>query len=178
MKVEIGEYPDWVGPYQVADKLFFFLSEDKREKIGDWIPAAPFEWYHKWFKSRHVEVKIDKWDTWSVDHTLALIIHPLLVKFRENMNGWPMNIDSADVPDSVWSDLTAEDDIREKQWQWLVDEMIWGFSQIIDEDADLQFFSEDENGKSKCDIEGMKKWSERINRSTLLFGKYYQNLWT
>lgn len=174
MKVELGEYVDWVGPYQVADKLFFFLSEDKREKIGDWIPVAPFAWYHKTFKRRHIKVEIDKWDTWSADHTLALIIHPLLVKFREDMNGWPTNLDAADVPDSVWADLTDSDDIRQKQWQWIMDEMIWGFAQIIDEEGDSQFFSETE----EFDIEGMKKWSERIDRSTRLFGKYFRNLWT
>lgn len=175
MKVEFGNYPNWVGPCQFADKLFFFLSEEKRDKIADWIPAAPFEWYHKTFKRQYIKVEIDEWDTWSADYTLAHIIHPLLVKFREQMQGWPTCLDAADVPDSVWAELTDSDDIKKKQWEWIVDEMIWGFSQIIAEESDSQFYSEKEDF---FDIEGMKKWSERVDRSTKLFGKYYRNLWT
>ena len=39
MKVYIGPYRDWIGPYQIADKIPF-LSEDTRDKIGDWLSST------------------------------------------------------------------------------------------------------------------------------------------
>jgi len=172
MKVDIGNYVNWFGPYQFADKVFFFLSEDRREKIGDWLPEKPFEVWNSWFRQRKVEVQIDGWDTWSVDDTLATIIHPLLVEFRKNINGWPTNIDSADVPDSVYQNIESADEKELKKWEWIIDEMIWGFDQIINEDlVDLV----DEG--DKFDMEKYRVWNERVNRATLLFGKYYRNLW-
>ena len=34
-------------------------------------------------------VVIDDFDIWNIDYTLARIIHPLLLRFRENMQGYP-----------------------------------------------------------------------------------------
>jgi hypothetical protein len=67
-----------------------------------------------------------------------------------------------------------------KCWDWMMDEMIWAFEQILDDDNDKQFFSgvsdtyleELENGYSemkrgpkdtfKIDHEGLTKHNERI----------------
>jgi len=38
----------------------------------------------KFDAQRKVSVQIDDFDTWSLDHTLALIIHPALVKFKQD----------------------------------------------------------------------------------------------
>jgi len=78
MKIYIGPYRDWIGPYQIADKLFFWLSKDKRFEIGGWMagPDGKDTWLQKvcvWVEShkkRKVKIRIDKYDTWSMDHTL------------------------------------------------------------------------------------------------------------
>ena len=40
-------------------------------------------------KSRKVKIKIDRHDTYSMDHTLALIILPMLVQLRNTKHGIP-----------------------------------------------------------------------------------------
>lgn len=64
---------------------------------------------------RKIKIQIDRWDTWSLDHTLALIIHPALVQFKNNNNGHP-------------SDMTGE------EWDQIIDKMISAFAEILDED--------------------------------------------
>lgn len=40
MYVKIGKYPEWIGPYQIAEKLLFWLDkyEDRRvHKFGEFL---------------------------------------------------------------------------------------------------------------------------------------------
>ena len=60
MKVSIGPYTNWIGPYQIANKIPF-LSEDAREKVGDWLAKTWVndlcEWIHS-KKHRNIKVRI------------------------------------------------------------------------------------------------------------------------
>lgn len=145
-------------------------------------------------EKRVVNVQIDPYDTWSMDHTLALIILPMLKQLRaSNTRGAPMT-DDEDVPEELRSTSAPAkrnqydvDDNHFVRWEWILDEMIWTFSQLNDHDADAQFYDiptteEGENifleiSKGKIDHEGLDKWQDRIKNGTRLFGKYYQNLW-
>ena len=72
MKVYIGPYKKWWGPYQIAN-LIPFVSEDTSEKIGDWLAKTWVNKVCEWFYSkneRKIKVRIDRYDTWSMDHTL------------------------------------------------------------------------------------------------------------
>jgi hypothetical protein len=138
-------------------------------------------------------VKIDKHDTWSMDYTLALIIHPMLIQLKETKHGAPYT-DDVDVPDELKS-TNAEpkenewdtDSLFFKRWDYILDEMIWAFAQELDEDDEKSFFDYSEaNGKSpwdegyigpKLDTEGLRKHQERKANGFRLFGRYYQNLW-
>ena len=87
------------------------------------------------------------------------------------------------------------------RWDYVMDEMIFAFQSKL-EDWEEQFTSgkndvsfveipdeKDENGDElytmeygpkhtrEYDTEGMKKYSDRINRGFRLFGKYYNGLW-
>ena len=130
-------------------------------------------------KDRKVKVKIHKYDTWNADHTLALVILPLLKKLKKYKPGAPL-VDDEDVPDKI-KVINApkkenEWDIDKfwfKRWNWVLKEMIWSFEQIIDEEAESQFFK---NGI--VDFGALKKWEDRKANGFRLFGKYYQSLWT
>ena len=37
----------------------------------------------------HKKIEVDDWDIWNVDYTLACVIHPGLLKYRENLTGYP-----------------------------------------------------------------------------------------
>ena len=97
-------------------------------------------------KNRKIEVRIDKYDVWGLDHTLALIIHPALVMLKEQKHGDPQ-VDDEDVPEELRSTAAEPtenewdtDDNWMKRWDWVLDEMIWTFEQCTyDDRGDSQF---------------------------------------
>lgn len=105
---------------------------------------------------RKVEIKLDPFDTWSLDHTLALIIHPLLIQLKDTTHGGP-EVDLEDVPE----DLVGEENYF-RRWDYVLDEMIWAFGELKKDDWSHSF---------------NKEYEERINNATRLFGKYYRALW-
>ena len=154
-------------------------------------------------QDREIDVTIDRYDVWSLDHTLAYIIHPALVKLRETKQGAP-NVDDDDVPDHLKSTNAPPkknewdtDDNWFKRWDWVLDEMIWSFKTKTDIDHDAQFYSGSHdiqfvkskeypfhsemvrgpNDTFKIDMEGLNKHEARIQNGFRLFGKYYQALW-
>jgi hypothetical protein len=143
-------------------------------------------------------VKLDEWDTWSFDHTLADIILPGLRQLKATKHGAPFTEDD-DVPEYLRSYMAQPkenewdtDSLHFMRWDWILDEMIWAFEQKVVDDADSKFFDHSEcptdptarledltNGASKVkyDSEGHRKWQERKSNGFRLFGKYYENLW-
>jgi hypothetical protein len=45
MKVKIGPYTNWFGPYQLAEKILFWKSEDDEtvDKFGEWLAHGSIE---------------------------------------------------------------------------------------------------------------------------------------
>ena len=219
MKVILSNYRNhWLSPYTVINYVFFWTDWSKcSRKKGivddkDWIdhPAwvekavlllnPIFQVWQKFLDIVHprvIYVKIDRWDTWSMDHTLAHIIHPMLVQLNETKHGAPF-VDDEDVPDEIKStnaepkkDEWDTDSNHFKRWDYVLNEMIWSFSQELKDDDEGQFFDHSECGdekfpwnkdgqyvsKIKMDEEGLKKHQERKANGFRLFGTYYQNLW-
>ena len=186
MKVNIGPYRNWFGPYQLAEKIMFWKDKDDDavfefgEKLNNTFIGDFLTWIDR-KKKRKVKVHIDKYDTWSMDHTLALIILPMLKQLRDTKHGSPA-VDDEDVPEHLRSTVTNPveewdiDDSWHKRWEWVLDEMIWAFEQLINDDNDHQFFDHSTTPIT-YDAEGHKKHSERINNGTRLFGVYFQGLW-
>jgi hypothetical protein len=151
---------------------------------------------------RKVKIHVDGYDVWGADHTIAMLVHPLLLKLKENKHGAPY-VDDEDVPEHLRSSAAKPkedewdiDDNHSKRWDWVLDEMIWAFEQCAKEDTgDDQFYSgevdwtfvkEDDkysrmeygpNHTFKIDEEGKKAHYDRIKNGHRLFGKYYFSLW-
>ena len=227
MKVVIGKYTTWIGPYQIAEKLCFWAKPELDEigmkrkpgwvhEFGRWLGEnkdGSDSWLTKvcqWVESkkkRQVYVRIDKYDTWGMDHTLAQIILPMLIQLKATKHGAP-NTDDVDVPKHLWStnaepkeDEHSPDSNHFLRWDYILDEMIFAFESKRDgtwqdkySSGDIDWTSEpcewDENGKAKmftmghgpkhtykCDYEGMAVEQARISNGFRLFGKYYENLW-
>jgi len=182
MKVNIGNYTNWFGPYQLATLLCFWTKKknpalgeseypDWVHDFGEWLahgdvvrPKAgarcrfanrPTTLLYKFFlwvdskKKRKVEVRIDRWDAWSADHTLALIISPLLGEIIKNKHGAPFVADE-DVPVHLRStsapELTQEqketggiDEHHFARWDWVLAEMKFAFDSTIDTSWEEQF---------------------------------------
>lgn len=186
MKIEIGPYRNWVGPYQIAEKILFWKDKDDDTvfAFGEWLSNTFLDNICQWIdrkKKRKVKIRIDKYDTWSMDHTLGLIILPMLKQLKATKHGSP-GVDDEDVPEELRSTTlpaSSKYDIDgnwHRRWEWVLDEMIWAFEQIIDDDNDSKFFDHSKNPIG-YDREGHKVHQERIVRGTTLFGKYYQGLW-
>jgi hypothetical protein len=194
MRVKIGPYRDYFGPYQIADKVFFWVRNYRfddplditqepwdykaREKFGDWLAETWVSGFCNWldkFKKRKVEVHIDPYDTWSMDHTLALIIHPMLVQLKKMNHGY-FSSDPEDAPQigkGEETDYGGNDTLALDRYNWIMDEMIWTFAQLVDIDGDLQFYNE----KTGYDLEASGAYQDRIKNGLRLFGKYYRGLW-
>jgi len=208
MRVKIGPYIDWIGPYQICDWLQRIgVSEDRCHALGDrlaetWVNDA-CQWIHSKHK-RKISVKLDRWDSWSADSTLAIIIVPLLKQLHATKHGAPMS-DDEDVPEGLGlrsteapakTDEWDVDGNHFKRFDWIMDEMIWAHTQLHpDTDWEAQYhtgvhdiqFKKMENGFSEMitgpndthvfDRDGYIAHSARIDNGLRLFGKYYRGLW-
>ena len=164
MKVKIGPYKYWIGPYQIAEALCFWAKKETDEhgfkrtadwvhNFGTWLAGGDDKdsWLQKfcvWIESkrkRTVKVKIDRWDTWSMDHTLAYIILPMLKQLKATKHGAP-NTDDEDVPEHLRSTAAPSkenewdtDDNWFKRWDWIMDEMIFAFECELDDSWEEEF---------------------------------------
>ena len=200
MKIYIGPYKDWVGPYQIANWLQKVgVSEDRCDKIGEYLANT---WLNKFCNYIHnkkkikMKIKIHDYDIWSMDYTLSFIILPMLKKLKEVQHGCP-HIDDEDVPEGINLRSTEAppkehewdtDDNFCKRWDWILDEMIWAFEQLVDDENDSKFFDHSEGldkglsfqesiNKLKIDRVGLENHHKRIDNGLRLFGRYYRALW-
>lgn len=154
MRVIIGPYRDWIGPYQIADYLQKVgVSEDRCFKIGEWLSKTWVNnvcvWIHS-KKKRNIKIKLDRWDSWNLDSTLSHIIVPLLKQLRDTKHGAPFT-DDEDVPEGLGLRSTEcapkenewhTDENHFKRFDWILDEMIWAHTQLHpDTDWDSQYHS-------------------------------------
>ena len=207
MKIYTSKYRNhWVSPYTILEKVLFWKDWEKIDYDTPWVDkwANRIEPFSKaWqifldFVHPRVEyVKIDEWDTWSMDHTLAPIILPMLIQLKKDKHGAPF-VDDADVPEELKSTSAPPkkeeydtDDNHFKRWDYVLDEMIWAFEQKVKDDDESQFFDHSECGdekfpwdkdgqyvsKVKVDREGLEAHQARKTNGYRLFGKYYEALW-
>lgn len=153
MKVYIGPYKNWVGPHQIANAILFWMdrNDDRVYNFGEQLDKIPgltkfCLWVEKHRRQR-INVRIDKHDTWSMDHTLAHIILPMLKQLQETKHGSPL-VDDDDVPDELKSINASPkendwdvDDNHFKRWDWVLGEMIFAFECELKEDWDEEFWS-------------------------------------
>ena len=168
MKVYISNYRDhWLSPYTILEKVFFWREIDYDEPIIEKLSNIlnPFcvAW-HKFLDFVHPRinyVKIDHYDTWSMDSTLAPIILPMLKQLRDTKHGSPQ-VDPDDLPEYMrttttedWDSQSVFDFYNEKQsdgydidgydvhkkWEWVLNEMIFAFEHMVDDEWENEFSS-------------------------------------
>lgn len=149
-------------------------------------------------KQRKIDIRIDKWDTWGMDHTLALIILPMLKQLKATKHGAPGSLPEfqqiSDQYSQLCFDFYADGnqdawDAGHKHWIEILDKMIWSFEQVLDDDWEEQYWlvkpeidwykGEEIKWKvrGECDWDGRMMHLQRINEGLELFGKYFQDLW-
>lgn len=189
----------WISPYKILEKVFFWREIEYDEPVIDrWATRLDpiMKGVEKFLDVVHPKVdyiKIDHWDTWSMDCTLSPIILPMLKQLKVSKHGAPF-VDDEDVPDNLKSTSAPPkandwdtDEFHFDRWDWVLDEMIWTFEQLSNWDHDSKFFDhgtpaenetlEESLCRIKVDQEGLDDHNARIKNGLRLFGKYYRNLW-
>lgn len=177
------DYPDYVfklgewlgyGKWRGVDEMPDFQSLTTTDEDQTWLYKF-FQFIEK-KRTRKIEVRIDRYDTWSMDTTLAHIVLPMLKQLRATQHGF-QQIDLEDVPEKMrvvdnsesyyqlqlfeYEECNPESiSVGEDQWNWILDEMIYAFSILNDDDK--VWIHEDD---------------KRVNNGLRLFGKYYRGLW-
>ena len=172
MKVNISGYPNTWWTCQIhskyMDKKYDYNwkeSNTKFEKILEKLEAT-IRWFYNntinhvvKHRKRKISVRIDREDTWSMDHTLAYIILPMLKQLKATKHGSPY-VEPEDVPEHMRlteretavfdhgsydktlnatdEEIEAASDKFHAQWIWVLDQMIWSFEQEIDEEGDYK----------------------------------------
>jgi hypothetical protein len=155
MRVNIGPYKDdiipvksWEGSYERMRAKMLGINEwdydEEHYRWYDYFIHGVFDTLYelslplnRWSNNRKrtIKVVVDDYDVWSADHTLALIILPVLQRLKEKKQGSPL-VDDADVPEELRSTSAPPkenewdtDENHHKRWAWALDEMIWAFEQ-------------------------------------------------
>ena len=140
--------------------------------------------------NQKIKVRIDNYDIWSMDDTLAHIVSPMLKLLQEKKHG-SAYVDDADVPESLQhkealedQDHPDHDDLIRKRWDYVIGEMVWSFEQKTRNhwEGDYYEFEPGATGffdlkYKKNDREGLKAHQARMSNGFRLFGKYYEALW-
>ena len=217
MIVYINNYKShWLSPYTVLEKVLFWKDWDNIEYDTPWVekwtdrlaPACRgLQKVLDFIDPKINYVKIDRWDTWSMDSTLGQIVLPMLKQLKKDKQGAPF-VDDIDVPEELRSTSAPPkeseydtDANHFKRWDWAIDEMIFAFECKSDDTWQDRFRSGDHDMKTvacswdmlgkptmyewvegpnntyKCDYDGMKVVQDRITNGFRLFGKYYEGLW-
>ena len=104
--------------------------------------------YPKKGNRRKIDVQIEKFDTWSFDHTLAQIIYPALLQLRETKQGIPSDFAMAGGEDYLEQDSfdfykeTNQEcfEKRCEQWNEVLEKIIWAFQQLTIDDYSSQYY--------------------------------------
>ena len=192
MKIKIGPYPnrwtsnihtrymnkkygyvDWPTEYTRFER-FLEKFEDLMQTIYNCTINLFLD-----RRERKVKIHIDRWDTWSMDHTLAHIVLPMLKQLKATKHGAPW-VAVLDVPKELrptkkqlmdyQKDGTTDPKFFER-WNWVLDEMIYAFDCKANKDDVYMRFD------IKTQREAMDAEQERISNGFRLFGRYYENLW-
>ncbi len=206
MKIKIGNYPSRLTcdiHTRHMEKKYGFMYADINnaptrfdnfvEVIEDRMQSVynVFNWV--WFdrRKRKINVHIDRWDTWSMDNTIAHIILPMLVQLKRDKHCAP-NVSNADVPKELRASKKQiksygkgkTDTKYFKRWDWILDEMIWAFNQKCRDDWESDYYNYEEDDTAQFglklvweDREGQNAHQLRMSNGFRLFGVYFENLW-
>ena len=136
-----------------------------RSSVTKWDRERHTTWIYKlllWIdkqknKIPRQKIVIDRWDTWSMDHTLAPIILPMLKQLKETKHG-SGQVDLEDVPEYMRTTTTEDwdqqrcfdfyhEDTEKRQydihdrWDWVLDEMIFAFDHLVDQSWEEKYSS-------------------------------------
>jgi DNA-directed RNA polymerase subunit F len=156
-------------------------------KFGDWLfDTIPYGWriYYKcsdikrWFVSSYQRMRhgVADAECWSLDYTITKFVLPRLKHFKKMER------------------YTYAPDLTPEEWEQIIDEIIWTFEYMDDEERfnpfplmndkneDLKSYlnrerTSDEKEQMKQYLERCKTFEERRQKGLQLFAQHYHHLW-
>jgi len=190
MKIFISNYRNhWISPYTIMERIFFWCDWAREdgppypEWVERWCDRIEFipkgiQWVLDRVHPRIRYVQIDRYDTWSMDSTLAIIILPMLKQLQVDKHGSPLS-DPIDCPEELWPSEESgpnngyTDNTVHERWSWILSELIWTFEHLHpDNDWEDKFHTD-----KGFDREGYQEVEDRIANGLRLFAKYYRGMW-
>lgn len=220
MKVYLGPYSNRFSGQSTRDLYYMlryvkreYFVEDQEKDFFDCIVEDFIDLYEDFvcpilnrlfLRQRKEKVRIDYYDSWGADHTIALIAHPLLVQLRESKHGTPAT-EAVDLPEGfdTSDDKHYNGTYSQRAWDYILGEIIWALHEVANEypgKEEYHFNSDQlkmesvplENGLSEIkmnyqkdpskppyyvDRKGEEEYEKRIDNGLRLLGKYFRNLW-
>jgi hypothetical protein len=159
--------------------------------------------FNKGASERKIDIHVDKWDTYNMDHTAALLIYPLLVQLKNSKHGIPSDfavVGGEDYSSQYSFEFYSETrdwafDKSCEKWDETLDRMIWSFYQVAYNDLEAQYthdkpnykWVKDENTNSTTIVQlNQKYWHDHIGNELAekkvqegldLFAKHFRTLW-
>jgi hypothetical protein len=150
MKIYKSNYRNhWISPYTILEKVCFWEKDNdvfyedggKYEKLTNFLTpvSKTIQWVWDLIHPQINYVKIDRWDTWSMDSTLADIILPMLKQLKKTNHGAPY-VDDEDVPYELKS-INDSPYVKEYEidaprhfarWEYVMNQMIFAFECKVD----------------------------------------------
>ena len=205
MKVKIGNYRHrWISYIHTVymdrkhGAFIWEKSSTRSENIMETVEGA-IQWlYDKTINSiidnqptQKINVRIDRFDVYSMDNTLSHIIVPMLQLLVETKQGAPW-VDDEDVTDELKSTSAPPkendwdtDANHFKRWDYVINEMLWAFEQKARDDWEGDYYEYDYSSTNTGlgikflweDKDGSVAHQKRMTNGFRLFGKYFENLW-
>ena len=162
MKVKMGPYRRFFNTvnFEMFMEEKLKIPEHVSEAIGNFFQTIlNFFWNDRFYGpnkggDQKISVKIDNYDVWNMDVTLAQIILPMLKRLKEVKHGAPQ-VDNEDVPENLRASVedlkrlkksgTVDENYFER-WDYVLDRLIWTFERVINYDCIMggSYFSEKE----------------------------------
>lgn len=168
MKVEIGPHRKHYTTFNLEDWWFLMRYDKYSFEMSD-LGKDTFDFVVEWsldkvqsilnntinklnsYRGRKERVRIDKYDAWNADHTLALIILPVLKQLRDTKDSYSL-VDSTDVPKVLKATKTEIEEYNKNgaidskaplRWDYILGEMIFAFESIVDDSWEDKFYTGD-----------------------------------
>ena len=175
MRVYLNKYKNhWISPYTICEKICFWREIDYDEPWVKMVNKVLEPIMTVWMNFLHLVypkinyVKIDRWDTWSMDYTLAHMIVPMLKQLQNTKHGYPLVADE-DVPEYMRTHMAtttdfewSPDDLAEMRWDWILNEMIWSFECKLKDDDEDEYYD-----RSECEGLSFEDSIGKLNKSRL-----------
>ena len=176
------KYPEDFNKFNPKEDKFSTILDSVDNAIQYILNKTINRYYDGLDHSQVQYIKIDDYDVWSMDNTLASIIVPMLHKLKDAKDGAPI-VDDLDVPEHLRPSKSEQEEFNStgatdpnffKRWDYVVDEMIYAFTFERDEDL-IDYYQIGED--NTLETSAYMKTKNRIDNGRMLFAKYYSSLW-